>query len=284
MERPIFLIGAARSGTKIIGVTLAAHPQVAFWDEPKYVWREGRHGAPDDVRRPEEATPRVADAIRHRFDEFLGRSGRPRFLEKTPSNCFRVAFMHRIYPDGLFLHVRRDGRDVAASALRRWCSKPDDRAILRRFRGWEIPLSATHHYLPDILRELVFRRLHPGRGYVWGPRYPGLRQDLARGLDVATVCARQWAESEETAPRELAQLPPAQVHRFRYEDFVQRRPEVLAGILAFCRLPPDIALDRALAALRAESVGAWRSLPADQRRSVEGVCNPVMERLGMTQP
>lgn len=286
LDRPIFLIGAARSGTKIIGQTLAAHPALAFWDEPKYVWRHGDHGATHDARPPEAATPAVTAAIRERFEHFLRKSGRARFLEKTPSNCFRVRFMHRIFPDGLFLHVQRDGRDVAASALRRWCTKPDDGAIARRLRGWEIPLTATHHYLPDILREMLLRRLWPERGQLWGPRYPGLEQEWrGGGTDIATLCARQWAYSARTAALELARLPAAQVFSFRYEDFVQAPGAVIAAMLDFAGLPAAPAVyDQARRKVNADRIGGFASLSDLERHSIEQVCRPVMDELAAMQP
>lgn len=281
LDRPIFLIGAARSGTTIIGRTLGSHPDVAYWDEPKYVWRHGDHGAPADVRSAEEATPAVAAYIRERFAERTRQAGRSRFLEKTPSNCFRVAFMYRVFPDGLFLHVRRDGREAAASALWRWRSGPDYAAIWRRIRGWEIPPSALHKYLRDIVREALLRRMFPKRGYVWGPRYPRIWADYEAGNDAATLCAKQWAECEVTAGRELAQVPAAQVFSFDYEDLVREPSVWLQRITGFAGLSSSPQF-LAEAALRFKRSGRSRfqSLGAEERARIEAIVAPVMRDLG----
>lgn len=282
MDRPIFLIGAARSGTTVLAEVLSAHPDIAFRNEPRYVWRHGNHAARNDARGPEEAVPEVVAYIRGRFEEFLAGSGRTRFLEKTPSNCFRVGFIHRIFPDGLFLHLQRDGRDAAASALRRWCSEPDDQAIMRRLRGFEIPVTALHHYLPDILYELVLRRLRPGRGYLWGPRYPGIHEDLAKGLPVAEICARQWAESERIADAALSLIPDSQRYSCRYETLVSEPERVLEEIRTFAGLRPSDEVTRAARdRLKADRVGGRSRLPAEQQQIIESTCMPVMRTLGI---
>ena len=281
MKAPIFLIGAARSGTTVIGDLLGSHPDVAYWIEPKYVWRHGRAGAVDDARGPDEATPAVAAYIRAAFERHAQARGKPRFMEKTPSNCFRVAFMHRVFPDARFVHVQRDGRDAAASALARWRSPPDDQAIWRRIRNWEIPLGALHHYLPDIVREALLRRLQPGRGHFWGPRYPGWREERRR-LETPTLCARQWVASATHATRDLAAVPAAQVHAFRYEDFVRDPATVLRGVLQFCGLAVDDALlERARREVRPDRVGAFQRLTAAERAAIEQECLPAMRQLGL---
>lgn len=280
LERPIVLVGAARSGTTIVAEVLAAHPNIAFWNEPRYVWRHGKHAARDDVRTRVEATAPVAQHIRDRFEKFLRKSARPRFMEKTPSNCFRVGFVHEVFPDALFLHLRRDGRDAAASALRRWCSAPDDQAIARRMRGFEIPITALPYYLPDIVREIVFRRLRPARGYLWGPRYPGIHEDLASGRDVAEICARQWVESERAATTELAAIPANQRFTFRYEDFIRDPTARLREILDFSALSFAPEVKTALGQVRrVERTGTAPGATPAQLSKIEAICLPAMIEL-----
>lgn len=279
--RPIFVLGAARSGTTIVADVIATHPHIAYWVEPKYVWRHGAHGSRHDARDASEATPEVARHIRHTFGRFLHRSACPRFLEKTPSNCFRVEFMHRIFPDALFLHVQRDGRDVAASALLRWCSPPDDGALLRRLKRFEMPLAAAPLYIGDILREAMLRRLQPGRGHLWGPRYPGIHEDLASGMPVARICARQWARSALAAAEGLRRIPAHQQLSFRYEDFVKDPGPLIARIEDFAGLPRTSHLrDAASALLRRDRGGGFARLPADVQSLIASECRDAMESIG----
>ena len=43
--------------------------------------------------------------------------GRPRLVDKTLLNCFRVRLLNSIIPDAKFIHIIRDGRAVAFSIL-----------------------------------------------------------------------------------------------------------------------------------------------------------------------
>jgi hypothetical protein len=52
------------------------------------------------------------------FSNFAARQGKNRWAEKTPNNVFCVDEMLDFYPDGKFVHVIRDGRDVVLSLAR----------------------------------------------------------------------------------------------------------------------------------------------------------------------
>ena len=38
-RRPVVILGAARSGTTLLGELLSRVPEVAYWVEPKSLWR-----------------------------------------------------------------------------------------------------------------------------------------------------------------------------------------------------------------------------------------------------
>ncbi|WP_412063084.1 sulfotransferase family protein [Rubrivirga sp. IMCC45206] len=237
LDRPIVVLGAARSGTTMLATTLAAHPDLAYWVEPKYVWRYGRPLAPDDRRGADEARPRVRRYIRRAFARFTKRAGVPRFMEKTPSNCFRVPFVHAVLPDARFLHVVRDGRAVTRSAVKKWTTPPDPTAIRRRLTSFEIPLRDVPFYVGAGIRDSIGRQLMPEQAFLWGPQFPGIREVRAEhGVEVA--CAVQWRESVLAARAGLAQIPAAQRYEVRFEDLVADPDGVLPGVLAFLGLGP----------------------------------------------
>lgn len=132
-ERAVFLVGAPRSGTTWLHQLLAVHPQVATSGE-SHVLCEGfealfaNHADPDEhmnlstwVSRPEllSLTRRFVD------DLFLTVRDRTRpdathVLDKTPDHRPHAALLAELYPDGRFVHIIRDGRDMASSAHSLW--------------------------------------------------------------------------------------------------------------------------------------------------------------------
>ncbi len=280
LRQPIFIIGAARSGTEMLGDLLCRHPAVAYWIEPKYIWRYGRPAADSDVREASEASPPVSAYIRSRFAAFARRRGKTRFMEKTPSNCFRISFIDRVFPDGLFLHLLRDGRDVAVSAHRKWTSPPSKQGLWRRARSLEIPARELPHYAVDLLRETVGRQLHPRRGYLWGPRFPGAARVRAE-RSVLETCALQWRASVEAALAGLAAIPDGRCLTVKFEELVQAPEPALRRVLAFLRLEPSPEL-LAFARAHVDPAAAerWRSRPPEEVAAILPLIGPILERLG----
>ncbi|MAQ93795.1 MAG: hypothetical protein CMM84_09765 [Rhodothermaceae bacterium] len=238
LDKPLVVLGAARSGTSMTSRVLMRHPDVAFWMEPKYMWKVGRPLAPDDVRTADEATPSVRKYIRKQFEAFAEKEGKPRFMEKTPSNCFRVPFVHAVLPEAKFLHVVRDGRDVTRSALRMWTKTPDKRALKRRLSNLEIPLRDAPFYAASVLRDVVGRQLFPAKAFVWGPQFPGIRE-VREEHGVLGACATQWRESVSAALAGLEGVPEDQQMTVRFEDVMADPEGVMSMILEFFELPPS---------------------------------------------
>jgi len=127
-----FLIGAERSGTTLLRLALNAHSQIAWAREFEYaVDRVGADGSYPDLSDYLEwlATHRIFQSSGYQIGEGLSYPALVRsFLEQQrTSEGKRLvgATVHRhfdrclrIWPDARFIHLVRDPRDVARSALR----------------------------------------------------------------------------------------------------------------------------------------------------------------------
>ena len=138
-SKQIFLIGAPRSGTTFLGEVLSKHSKIAYWPEPKYIWKYRRPLAKDDARPAGDATDGIKKYISKKFIQFAEKNNKIIFLEKTPSNCFRIPFINEIFPESKFIHVIRDGMESTFSAYRLWHSKANSGALMRRLSSMEIP-------------------------------------------------------------------------------------------------------------------------------------------------
>jgi hypothetical protein len=129
LERPTFLIGCGRSGTTILGNTLARHPDVTYLNEPRELWSQvvpeadiwSARAARNAGRLVLDAgvcTPRRRRALERAFARQTRATGRPRLVEKLPINAFRLGFLDAAFPDARYLVLLRDGIAVARSIAR----------------------------------------------------------------------------------------------------------------------------------------------------------------------
>ena len=143
MSRPPFpfFVGCGRSGTTLVRALVDAHPDMAIPPESHFVVAEAPPRGepfdaaalldalaasdrfalwgldPGDVAAAVAGTAGYPDAVRAVFALWAERAGKPRYGDKTPGYVVHVAAIARLFPEAVFVHVIRDGRDVAASFL-----------------------------------------------------------------------------------------------------------------------------------------------------------------------
>jgi hypothetical protein len=138
---PVLVLGVRRSGTTLLRVMLDRHSELAVPDEsyfvPQLADRHLRHVDPDkfvdDLRRIdtlaewdvplEKVRARVTvgmptgAAIATVYAVYAEAHGKPRWGDKTPMYMQNLRLLERLFPDALFVHLIRDGRDAALSFL-----------------------------------------------------------------------------------------------------------------------------------------------------------------------
>lgn len=135
-----FVVGAGRSGTTILGEILSAHPGIHYLFEPYHLWAavEPRTDVTNLHIRVDGRfmmTERDAtEEVRRRFRRLvfaMGRDGQL-LVEKTPHNVARIGFLEVLAPGSRYVHLVRNGVDVARSVDRiasanryRMAGKPD---------------------------------------------------------------------------------------------------------------------------------------------------------------
>lgn len=140
MTVPIYIFGAARSGTTWVQNLLGAHPHVATPQEldlfSRYVapwhdawrdqlpesperWHELRYKGLPGALTEDQLVDAGRNAVLAVYETVLARKPGARVLvEKVPNYTLYTALIARYFPGARFVHVIRDGRDVAASHLR----------------------------------------------------------------------------------------------------------------------------------------------------------------------
>lgn len=278
--RPIILIGAARSGTKILRDTIALHPdmdKVPY--DVNYIWRLGNEKLSHDELTSDMATDQVIRRIRNHFLRYHS-AGTPYLIEKTVGNTLRPLFVEKVFPEALFIHLIRDGRDVVESVYRQWLAPPDWRYIAKK--AMVFPLTQAFGYALSYAKTAIMKAVRPSSQHAgtWGPRYDGIDEDVAT-KDLLTVCAIQWRRSVEKALEEFAQIPSSNVLTIRYEDFVAD-PEIhLMKIATFIGLRPEFYMNTNLSHISTSNVGkGLKNLNDFQIEAVMAVIEPTLRMLG----
>lgn len=236
-----FVAGEMRSGTSWLRRTVSAHPQVVCghegsffgkgWDReeiPVYtepvssftralavseeldIW----HGLPWN-RWTDEAEEDYRNLARLSVDYFLSkevaRTGKRIVGDKSPQHTECLDEIYDIYPDAKIIHIVRDGRDVAVSAMNHWWRLAKDRE--------------------DGVFELSTEELEKRDAYL-----EDREAFVAEGRSIFTEerlgqLARRWAYRVGKARKDGESLYGEAYVEIRYEDLLQNPEENLFLIL-----------------------------------------------------
>src|SRR5215813_279162 len=190
----MFIVGCPRSGTTLIQRMVNAHPDIAITPESHWIPRlyakhwaltpEGR-AKPKLIRRllghPKFARLKISaeeltrlagngqpvsytDLVSRILDLYGERQGKPVVGDKTPDYVRSIETLHGLWPSARFVHVIRDGRDVALSMMD-WPKsrpKPGDFAAWREDRvstaalWWEVNVRMGRQAGESIGHELYY--------------------------------------------------------------------------------------------------------------------------------
>ena len=281
-QRPVIIIGAGRSGTNMLRDLLCSLPDFATWpcDEINYIWRHGHRKYPTDEFPRSFAEGKTATYLQLQFDRLSRKFPGKIIVEKTCANSLRCGFVHEAFPAARFIHIVRDGRDVAASAALRWNAKLDLKYLAKKARY--VPLADISPYAIQYLRARVYRVVSgKSRLSTWGPKFSGM-QEAFGNHELPVACAIQWKRCVDLATSQLHQVSADQVLKVRYEDFVAEPVKEFAAILSF--LQCDAANNRIADLVRnvsQKSVGNWRKhLSELQQEQVMNVAGSMLAANG----
>lgn len=256
--KPVLLIGAGRSGTKLLRDLLAESPEITRVPyDVSYVWRHKNEGCPHDEIKPEDVDQKDVEWIRRNIyklqDKKKSSFGNVYLVEKSVPNSLRPLLLYKVFPEAYFIQIVRDGRAVTESAIRMWSAKPETQYLLEKLRYF--PWSSYRYAAWYFYNRLV--HFFKSRPAIWGPRYKGISDDVS-SQPLHVVCARQWRRCIEVADVQLKDIPRNQQITIRYEDLVKDENTVL-GICDFLGIDSGPILQAFKDIVRTDNNTKWES-------------------------
>ncbi len=191
--KPVFIFGLPRSGTTLIEQVLASHSRVHGAGELR-LGRQSFEAIPRVLNRdahPMDCVPdlgaqsilQLAEAHLDKLQALAGETAE-RVTDKMPDNYMYLGLLATLFPRAVFIHCRRDLRDVALSC---WMTDfhsmtwPSDQAsIAARFRQYRRLIDHWNTVLPVTMHEFDYeqtvsniegtaRKLVAACGLAWEP-------------------------------------------------------------------------------------------------------------------
>jgi hypothetical protein len=187
-----FLVGSGRTGLTLLRVMFDSHPEMAMAHEARFLphmaSKRGSYERPggvdlgrfvDDLygfshfRRLQLARPELenalaamapssfSDAVRAVWELYVSSRGKKRYGEKAPLHISHMPLLADLFPEARFVHVIRDGRDVAMAYIDAEQAAPRD--IAWAAFHWRLRVShgreAGGRLGPDRYREFRYEDL-----------------------------------------------------------------------------------------------------------------------------
>lgn len=181
-----FIVGVGRSGTTLLRLMLDAHPDLVIPPETHFLPQAARasegardprqafleavtshrnwkdHGIDEDAlaRRISAIEPfDPGEAARAFYELYAEKFAKPRWGDKTPPYVDQMQLIQGLLPEAHFIHVIRDGRDVALSVKDLWFGPDSVEEAARRWRSAieraRLQSKELAHYLEVRYEDLV---------------------------------------------------------------------------------------------------------------------------------
>lgn len=275
-----FIVGVGRSGTTLLRLMLDAHPDLSIPPETHFVpqlLQEKMESRDDFVKfmtgvatwrdfELNEEEPRlcleglrpfsISGGVREFYRLYARRFQKKYFGDKTPLYLSSMTLIAQAFPEARFIHLIRDGRDVAMSYRGLWFGPGEDASSAARF--W-------------MERINVGRQQACSLKYYHEVRYEELIKDASSVLK--KICAfidipfsEQMLNYHNTSAYRLSELGD----RFRDDGTICVKREDRMHIHALTHLPPDRS-----------RIERWKSAMSEtDQKLFERVAGKLLRNLG----
>ncbi len=283
-QTPIpFIVGVGRSGTTLLRLMLDAHPELSIPPETHFVpktlaldpedhclrnkfidialnahtWGDFKINEKkfcEQIGKISKFT--VEKGLRLFYSTYAGMHNKKRWGDKSPPYQLHMAKIQQCIPESHFIHIIRDGRDVAVSARKLWFGAGED--ISDQANMWKNRIIATREQAKKI-------------PYYMEVKYEDLIHNPESVLRKISAFIRipyseEMLNYHQGAEQRLSELG----HRYAEDGSVRVHQSQRLGIHALTSREPD-----------RNRIGRWRSeLSSEEIDAYEAVAGGLLEELG----
>jgi hypothetical protein len=189
MKKIIFIIGTGRSGTHLIGRTVASHPDIeGHIENPNHFMLSAYIAAYQDIL-PNFITQQLKRNLVKRYNALLSASHHNFILDKSHANIWLAEYLTNAMPNALFVGVLRDPLPTVSSMMQH-----------KDVMSW-------------------YKKI-PQR---WPNRFLGITKDNVacfRKLSLEQKCVLRWQSHKRELIRLQNVIPAKRLMLINYEEFL----------------------------------------------------------------
>jgi len=230
----VFIIGPARSGTKMLRDLLASHQDIGKIPfDINFVWKYNFKHVTHDALKVDQINTKSSEFAKKYIGKRL--KGNKFIVEKTVSNTLRVNYLKNLFPEAKFIYLIRDGRDVIESVNRQWGKSPSIKYIFSKLKEYpkELLWSYGLSYLKDLLSITLLRK--PTDDYVWGVKYENYEKDV-NSLGQLEFITTQWIKCVESM---IGDYNSNKMMQVSYEEIVREPQKSMEKIFNYIGIEGD---------------------------------------------
>lgn len=235
--KPIYIAGVGRSGTTILGKVLSMHRDIGWLNEPKLLWHiafpsEDVIGNYDKVNKSRyyldqgDVDDLTRKSFQNLYSNFLLLDNSNRVLDKYPEVIFRTKFVDAIFPDAIYILIKRNGWDNISS-IQTWNNNNQNFMNGKSQNWWGI-----NNRKWQLLNEQIIPM---------DPLLSDYREEIRFFQDPIDMAVVEWIVSMNIGLIEAERIPE-RFHIVSYEKLTHLPEVVIPSILSFCDLKNDISL------------------------------------------
>jgi hypothetical protein len=265
LTRPILIVGMPRSGTQFLFHVLRESRELGGlpW-EGHNVWRRFHHPRQHGWRSDRVGAGEIRPGERRYVSAaFRTYAGNKRLVEKTADNVVRIPYLLELFPDAVFVLMKRNPCDVLNSYINMW------KHPTGRFRSYFVPIDLQIEKYPH--RRMWCFTLVDG----W--------RELATG-GIPEIALTQWLQYVQAIEEARRLVPESQWVELFFEDVLRHPDETIDTLYRRIGVASDQVMDAKLKELVANPINSmsapgrekWRSQnPAEIQALLPRIAGPA---------